>query len=153
LELENEHLNCKQTEENQKYSERFLIFSILCKKYLLKIKSINELFFKIEDKNIKSVLQRKEKILREINDIINDFNSTLGNPDLFSDLRNNDFNLKLLNKIEENDNQELSKLFTFVDVLGNLEENVKMLSKQNELLNQRFKNDVILNNKTSLFSG
>jgi hypothetical protein len=119
-----------------------LTFLKICKKYLSKIKNINQLLAEFEQKNIKSIIENKNKIYKEISKIINDFDSAVNNPGIINDMPNFQLEQKLLEKLEENNAVEINKIFNFIDHIGNLEINTKILSEQNELLNKKLKNEV-----------
>lgn len=140
--MENEHLAFKHIEENKKQADKFFTFLKICKKYLSKIKNINQLLAKFEQKSIKSLTDNKNKIQIEISKIIDDFDSVVNNPQIVKDLTNSFLEHKLLDKQEENESENINKIFNFIDLIGKLEMNNQKLLEQNELLNKKFKNEV-----------
>lgn len=142
MELENEHLVLKHQEENKKQAEKFSTFVKICKKYLSKIKCVNQLLAKIEQKNIKSILENKNKIYKEVTKIIEEFDLVVNDHVILKDF--DDPRIEVLDKLEENNTDDINKIFNFIDHIAKLETANQRLLEQNELLNKKMKNDVLI---------
>ena len=133
------HLN----EELNKKTEKFSLFVKVCRKFLKRLKNIYALVLKVETQNIKSIMENKEKIYDEFNLILENFDNIINDPNILTDFRNNnETNSNLYNILETNDNDSLTKLFNFIDIIGKLELNNKKLLDKNDLINQKLKIDV-----------
>ena len=133
------HLN----EELNKKTEKFSLFVKVCRKFLKKLKNIYALVLKVETQNIKSIMENKDKIFDEFNIILENFDNIINDPNILTDFRNNnETNSNLYNILETNDNDSLTKLFNFIDIIGKLELNNKKLLDKNDLINQKLKIDV-----------
>lgn len=143
MEMENEHLTFKHNEETKKNAEKFFIFIKICKKFITKIKKTFCILNELEQKNIKTIIDKKNMIYKEINLIIEEFGSTINNPDIINNLQKSEIDHKLLDILEKNNEEDISKIFNFIEIISKLELTNKKLNEQNEILNRRMKNDVI----------
>lgn len=141
--MDNEHLVSKHNEDTKKLSEKFFSFLKICKKYLTKIRIINKLLNELEKKDIKSIIDNKNKIYKDINKIINEFDCAVNNPKLVSEMTNFQFENILLEKLDDDNGDDINKIFNFIDHLGKLETNNHRLIEQNEILSKKLKNEVL----------
>jgi len=148
MEMENEHLVYRHNEENKKQAEKVIAFVKICKKYLSKIQNINRLLEAFEQKNIKSITNNKNNIYNEVSKIINEFHSVVNDPEIEKEFLNPQFKehklLLNLYKLEENEAENINKIFNFIDQIGKLELNNQKLLEQNRLLNLRLTKEVVL---------
>jgi hypothetical protein len=126
FEKEKEYLTYKNQEEIKVIEEKFCIFSKICIKYIMKLRNIYKIFSRIEEKNIKSMLNNKGKIFIDINTILNEFEGLVNDTKLIEDINNKKIDEKFYEVFGKNDEEQILKMFNFIDIISKLENNNKL---------------------------
>lgn len=109
--------------------EKFCIFSKICLKFIMKLRNIYKIFSRIEEKNIKSMLNNKGKVYIDINTILNEFESMVNDTKIFEDENLcKKIDQKFLEILGKNDEEQILKMFNFIDIISKLENNNKMFA-------------------------
>ncbi len=141
---ENEQLIVKHDEEMRDSCEKFLIFIKICKIFIKKIKNIFSIFSILEEKKIRTIIDQKNNVFKDINLILDEFDSTINNPEVLSDLKKTEMDYKLIDVLEKYENEDFSKIFNFIDVIARLEFENKRNIEYNNMISKKIKNEVII---------
>ena len=107
----------------------------------MKLRNIYKIFSRVEEKNIKSMLNDKGKIYIDINTILNEFESLVNDSKIVEErIIDNKF-YEILGK---NDEEQILKMFNFIEIIFKLENNSKVYADQIEKFNQKLKHEVDL---------
>lgn len=136
LESENYSLKLKLKEKGEKVNEKVVIFVKICKKYIKKIKNLLNLINKLESNS--KVSESKELLVNELNLTNEKFYNTIHNPKLLDTLTETLIDHSKKKYLDESeDDSSFAGQFSLVDIIHNLENQVKALQSQNENLKKR----------------
>lgn len=144
LETENTELRSKLKDKGEKAKEKVVIFIKICKKYIKKIKNLMNLIIKLDSNN--KISESKELMLNELSLTNEKFYNTLHNPKLIDTLTegpSSDYKKHFLDESE--DESFFNSQFSLVEMIQNLENQLKTLQTQNENLKKRRTVEVIYN--------
>ena len=93
----------------------------------MKLRNIYKIFSRIEEKNIKSMLNNKGKVFIDINTILNEFESLVNDTKFVENKKIDDKFFQVLGK---NDEEQILKMFNFIDIISKLENNNKLFAEK-----------------------
>ncbi len=134
--MELQELRLVLNNKGNKSKEKIAIFVKICKKYIKKIRNLLNLITKL-DANVK-MSEGKELLINEMYTTNEKFYNTVYNPKLIDTLIEGTFDNTKKSFLEESEDESFfSSQVSLVDIVQNLENQVKSLQVQNENLRKR----------------